>query len=148
MAGETILVVDDSAVNLKLAAAVLRSDGYRVLLATSAEQAVMMLRTTLPELVLVDVQLPGMSGLDLTRRIREESRTRQLLVVVLTASTERECEQQAYDAGCDGFISKPIDTRTLGARLRNFLQVPAPAAEDDVETVGVPESLSLAGPEM
>ncbi len=122
MAGETILVVDDSAVNLKLAAAILRSEGYRVLLATSAEQALMTLRTTVPDLALVDVQLPGMNGLELTRAIREDFRTRELLVVMLTASTELECEQQAYEAGCDGFISKPIDTRTLGARLRSFLE--------------------------
>jgi DNA-binding response OmpR family regulator len=148
MAGETILVVDDSAVNLKLAAAVLRSDGYRVLLASSAEQAIMTLRTTVPDLVLVDVQLPGMSGLALTRQIREDARTREVIVVVLTASTAPECEQQAYEAGCDGFICKPIDTRTLGPRLRNFLEgglaMPESIAEESRPTSG----LALAGPEM
>src|SRR4029077_3187834 len=149
MAGETILVVDDSAVNLKLAAAVLRGDGYRVLLASNAEQALMMLRTTLPDLVLVDIQLPGMSGLDLTRHLRQESRTRELLVVALTASVTQGCEQQAYEAGCDGFISKPIDTRTLGPRLRNFMDgvvpapAPAPAApETSAQEGGLPAGLS------
>ncbi len=149
MAGETILVVDDSAVNLKLAAAVLRSEGYRVLLAASAEQALMTLRTTVPDLALVDVQLPGMNGLELTRAIREDFRTRQLLVVVLTASTELECEQQAYEAGCDGFISKPIDTRTLGTRLRSFLGAPGvPETPVSQPVAPADTGLSLAGPEM
>jgi CheY-like chemotaxis protein len=158
MASETILVVDDSAVNLKLAAAVLRGDGYRVLLASNAEQALMMLRTTLPDLVLVDIQLPGMSGLDLTRHLRQEARTRELLVVALTASVAQGCEQQAYEAGCDGFISKPIDTRMLGPRLRSFMEgavpgdgtpgEPATAPESGVEEGGLPAGLSLAGPEM
>jgi CheY-like chemotaxis protein len=148
MAGETILVVDDSAVNLKLAAAVLRSDGYRVVLATSAEQAIMTLHTTVPDLVLVDVQLPGMSGLGLTRHIREDLRTRKVMVVVLTASTAPECEQQAYEAGCDGFICKPIDTRTLGARLRNFLEGAAAIPEVHTESGGADGGLALAGPEM
>ena len=148
MAGETILVVDDSTVNLKLAAAVLRSDGYRVVIAISAEQALMTLRTTLPDLLLVDLQLPGMSGLDLTRRLRQETRTRDLLVVALTASTDPGSEQRAYDAGCDGFIAKPIDTRTLGPRLRNFLDGPTVAPETAAEEAALPEGLALAGPEM
>ncbi|MCU1234827.1 MAG: response regulator receiver protein [Candidatus Solibacter sp.] len=153
MAGETILVVDDSAVNLKLAAAVLRSDGYRVILATSAEQALMTLRTTLPDLVLVDIQLPGMSGLEMTRQLREETRTRDLRIVVLSAAVEQGCEQQAFEAGCDGFIGKPIDTRTLGARLRTFIDgatIPSdpPQSSEGSANGGAPAGLSLAGPEM
>uniref|UniRef100_Q01U09 Response regulator receiver protein n=1 Tax=Solibacter usitatus (strain Ellin6076) TaxID=234267 RepID=Q01U09_SOLUE len=148
MAGESILVVDDSAVNLKLAAAVLRSDGYRVTVASSAEQAIMTLRTTVPDLVLVDIQLPGMSGLALTRHIREDSRLRKVMVVVLTASTAPECEQQAYEAGCDGFICKPIDTRTLGPRLRNFLEGATAIPESSAKESGGGGGLGLSGPEM
>jgi two-component system, cell cycle response regulator DivK len=121
MAGETILVVDDSAVNLKLADVVLRSEGYRVFLATSAGQALLTLRTTLPDMMLVDVNLPGMSGLELTRSIRQDMRTRELLVVVLSGSISPESQRQAFEAGCNGFIGKPIDTRTFGSRLRTFL---------------------------
>ena len=153
MARETILVVDDSAVNLKLAAALLRGEGYRVLLATSAEQALMTLRTTLPDLVLVDIQLPGMSGLELTRCIRQETRTRELRVVVLSAAAGQEVEQAALEAGCNGFIGKPIDTRTLGSRLRGFMGGSALPSADPVEAEAVkedqfPPSLALAGPEM
>jgi CheY-like chemotaxis protein len=121
MAGETILVVDDSAVNRKLLAAVLRAGGYQVLLAETAEQALIILATALPDLVLVDVQLPGMSGLDFTRCLREDSRTRSLAVVILTAEVSPQSEQEALDAGANGFLGKPIDTRTLSSRLRLFI---------------------------
>ena len=121
MAGETIIVVDDAPINLKLAAAVLRSEGYKVRLACNAEEALMILRTTVPDLLLVDIQLPGMNGLELTRRLRQDARTREMLIVALTASVMADAQQQAFDAGCDGFIAKPIDTRSLGQRLRAFL---------------------------
>src|ERR1039458_7801461 len=121
MAGETIVVVDDAPVNLRLAAAVLRSEGYKVHLASSAEEALMMLRSMVPDLLLVDIQLPGMNGLELTRRLRQDPRTRDMLIVALTASVMASAQQQAFDAGCDGFIGQPIDTRSLGGRLREFL---------------------------
>jgi CheY-like chemotaxis protein len=122
MAGETILVVDDSAVNRKLLAAVLRAEGYQVLLAETAEQALIVLATALPDLVLVDVQLPGMSGLEFTRCLREDPRTRRLVIVILTAEVSPDSEQQALNAGANGFLTKPIDTRTLSSRLRLFIQ--------------------------
>ncbi|HEX7423785.1 MAG TPA: response regulator [Terriglobales bacterium] len=93
MAGETILVVDDAPVNLKLAAAVLRSEGYKVRLACSAEEALMTLRTMVPDLLLVDLQLPGMNGLELTRRLRQDARTREMLIVALTASVMADAQQ-------------------------------------------------------
>src|SRR4051812_26399115 len=155
MAGESILVVDDVPVNLKLAAAVLRSEGYRVHLASSAEQALMMLATMRPDLMLVDIQLPGMDGLELTRRVRSDPRTHDVLVVALTASIQRGDEQNAFDAGCDGFLHKPIDTRTLGDRLRGFIEgqpVPAPAGAVAASPAGdafaIPGAIALTGPEM
>ena len=93
MAGETIIVVDDAPVNLKLAAAVLRSEGYKVRLACNAEEALMILRTTVPDLLLVDIQLPGMNGLELTRRLRQDARTREMLIVALTASVMADAQQ-------------------------------------------------------
>jgi len=149
MAGETIIVVDDAPVNLKLAAAVLRSEGYKVHLACSAEEALMTLRTMVPDLLLVDLQLPGMNGLELTRRLRQDARTREMLIVALTASVMADAQQQAFDAGCDGFIAKPIDTRSLGQRLRSFLDGPSDAVpEAGIEEGGLPTGLSLSGPEM
>ncbi len=149
MAGETILVVDDAPVNLKLAAAVLRSEGYKVHLASNAEEALMLLRTLVPDLLLVDIQLPGMNGLELTRRLRQDPRTREMLIVALTASVMPGAEQLAYDAGCDGFIAKPIDTRSLGRRLRSFLDgLSAAIPAQGIEQGGLPTGLSFSGPEM
>jgi DNA-binding response OmpR family regulator len=149
MAGETILVVDDAPVSLKLAATVLRSEGYKVHLASTAEQALITFRTLVPRLLLVDLQLPGMNGLELTRQLRQDPRTREMLIVALTASVMVEAEQLAYDAGCDGFIAKPIDTRSLGRRLRCYLDSHSAAApEPDIAQGGLPNALAFSGPEM
>src|ERR1039457_5762346 len=146
MAGETIIVVDDAPVNLKLAAVVLRGEGYKVHLACNAEEALMMLRTMVPDLLLVDIQLAGMNGLELTRRLRQDPRTREMRIVALTASVIDGAEQLAYDAGCNGFIAKPIDSRSLGGRLRSFLDGHSPVLpETGVEHGGLPTGLSFAG---
>jgi two-component system cell cycle response regulator DivK len=129
MAGETILVVDDSAMNLKLAAITLRTEGYRVETAMSGAEALEVLKNVSPSLILADVQMPGMDGLELARRIKGAERTRDILTVALTASAMKIDEENALAAGCDGYITKPIDTRTLGARVRAYLETRAPATE-------------------
>jgi two-component system cell cycle response regulator DivK len=121
MAGEPILVVDDTPVNLKLTRVLLVNEGYKVLTAASAEEAIELLRSFRPDLVLADIQLPGMDGLELTRRIKQDENTRDIAVVALTAFATKGDQQKAIDAGCDGYITKPIDTRLLGSRIRAFL---------------------------
>jgi two-component system, cell cycle response regulator DivK len=121
MAGETIFVVDDNTLNLKLTALTLRSEGYQVHTAASGHQALTLVNTAEPDLMLVDVQMPGMSGLELTRRLKKLPRTSHVPVIALTASAMRVDQEAAIQAGCDGYITKPIDTRTLGSRVRNFL---------------------------
>lgn len=145
--GETILVIDDTVINLKVIAATLRSDGYRVHLASTAEQGLMTLRTMRPDLILVDIQLPGMSGLEFTRQVKANPSTEHIVVVALTASVDRDSQQRAYDAGCDGFIGKPIDTRTIGSRVRAYLQGDA-APESLEEGTESPAGLAFSGPEM
>jgi len=113
----TILVIDDNAVNLRLAAEVLEVEGHRVLRAEDAEQALALLEGPLPDLVLTDIALPGMDGLELTRRIRADPRLRHLPVVALTASAMKGDEKRVLSAGCDAYISKPLDTRQLNLRL-------------------------------
>ena len=121
MAGEPILLVDDTPVNLKLTRILLVNEGYKVLTAVSGEEALELLRNYKPQLVLTDVQLPGIDGLELTRRLKQDENTRHIAVIALTAFAMKGEEQKAIDAGCDGYITKPIDTRTLGARIREFL---------------------------
>ena len=121
MAGESILVVDDTPVNLKLTRILLVNEGYKVMTAASGEEALELLHSFHPVLILTDIQLPGIDGLELTRRIRQNEATRDITVVALTAFAMKGDEQRATDAGCDGYITKPIDTRTLGARIRGHL---------------------------
>ena len=122
MAGERILIVDDTPVNLKLTRILLVNEGYKVLTAASAEEALEVVRSHHPDLVLADIQLPGMDGLDLARRIKQTAATRDIAVVDVTAFAMAGDEGRALDAGCDGYITKPIDTRTLAARIREILE--------------------------
>ncbi|MBX3697298.1 MAG: response regulator [Dokdonella sp.] len=117
-----ILIVDDNPVNLKLARNVLEIEGYTVDGAVDAEDALVYLGTHSPDLILMDIALPGMDGLALTRKLKADPRWRAIPVIALTAFAMLTDERQARDAGCDGYITKPIDTRqlplTVGAHLR------------------------------
>jgi len=121
MASESILIVEDVPESLKFTAGALRREGYRVSIASTAEQALSTLRFLQPDLILVDFMLPGMNGLDLTARIKQDTRLERSVVVALTAANEPETELRAREAGCDGFLTKPIDARALLARVRDFL---------------------------
>jgi CheY-like chemotaxis protein len=123
MAGEPILIVDDTPVNLKLTRILLAHEGYDVRTATSAEEALRVMESFHPRLVLADIQMPGMDGLEMTRRIKADPRNRDVIVVALTALAMKGDEERAIEAGCDGYITKPIDTRALGDRVRAFLAV-------------------------
>src|ERR1017187_8099069 len=120
MPGETVLIVEDSPVSLKLTAAALRAQGYRVQVASSAEQALSSLRSWKPDLILVDIMLPGMDGLELTRRIKQDNRLRDVTVLALTACDMEGDEERAHNAGCDGYLTKPIDKQTL-TEVRQYL---------------------------
>jgi len=116
-----ILVVDDNPTNLKLVSDVLEFEGYDILKAVDAEEAQVVLIATLPDLILMDIALPGMDGLTLTRKLKAEERTRGIRIVALTAFAMKGDDQKAFDAGCDGYITKPIDTRTLPDQVAGFL---------------------------
>jgi CheY-like chemotaxis protein len=149
MAGEPILIVDDTPVNLKLTRILLVNEGYKVLTAASAEEALELLRSYRPRLILADIQLPGIDGLEMTRRIKGDERTRDIPVVALTAFAMKGDEQKAIEAGCDGYITKPIDTRTLGERIRRILeqreegQSPVAVPERDKERIPAAEMIAL-----
>jgi CheY-like chemotaxis protein len=119
--GICILLVDDHPVNLKLASQVLLAGGHTVIAAEDAEQALALLQQGMPDLVLTDIALPGMDGLELTRRLKADPRFSHLPVVALTASAMKGDETRVLQAGCDAYISKPIDTRNLPLQVTAIL---------------------------
>jgi len=122
MRSPCILVVDDNPTNLRLAADVLECEGYEILKAIDAEEAQQIIAQGRPELVLLDIALPGMDGLTLTRKLRADEKTKNLIIVALTAFAMKGDEQKARDAGCDGYITKPIDTRALPGQVASYLR--------------------------
>ena len=119
--GTCILIVDDNPTNLKLASQVLEIEGYTVDLATDAEQAQELLQHMTPDLILMDIALPGMDGLTLTRKLKTDEKLRHVPVVAMTAFAMKGDDRKALDAGCDGYITKPIDTRTLAQAIAGYL---------------------------
>jgi two-component system cell cycle response regulator DivK len=113
MAGEELLIVDDNVANLKLARVLLQGEGYQVRTAADAEDALCLLRSFSPKLILMDIQLPGMDGLTLTRRLKSDASTKDIVILALTAYAMKGDEEKARAAGCDGYIAKPIDIDLL-----------------------------------
>lgn len=103
-----ILVIEDNPTNMKLVVILLQRAGHEVLQATDAEKGVRIAREQLPQLILMDVQLPGMDGLEATRLLRSAAETRSLKIVALTALAMGGDRERIMAAGCDGYISKPI----------------------------------------
>lgn len=122
MPSEPILIVDDNPVNLKLVRVLLTSEGYDVRTATDAEEALEILHTFHPRVILMDIQLPGMDGLELTTRLKANPDTRDIIILALTAYAMKGDDKKTLDAGCDGYIPKPIDTRTLPGVIAEYLR--------------------------
>jgi adenylate cyclase len=121
--GHRILVVDDGALNVKLLADLLAAKGYRVSTATSGREALAVLASERPELVLLDVMMPGMSGYDVCREIRADPAHAMLPVVLVTALDPAEERARGLDAGADDFLSKPVSPAELLARVRSLLRI-------------------------
>ena len=116
-----VLVVEDNPVNLELVAALLEEHACETLVATTGDAALQLLRQSHPDLVLVDVQLPGMSGYQVTRQIKADPTLADIPVVALTAHAMRDEDVRAREAGCDAFLTKPIDIRAFTEILQRFL---------------------------
>jgi two-component system cell cycle response regulator DivK len=129
MTGQIILLIEDNPLNLELAHDVLQAAGYTVLEARTAEEGLKLAGATTPDLILLDIRLPGMNGLDAARRLKGDLSTRNIPVVALTAQAMRGDEEVALAAGFNGYITKPINTRTLAAEVRRWLESPDPARE-------------------
>jgi two-component system cell cycle response regulator DivK len=117
----SILVVDDNELNLKLAQKTLTAWGYEVIVAALGEQAVEMARTRRPSLLLLDMRLPDIDGLEVLRRLRSMPETRDLPIVAMTAQGMAGDRERFLAAGCDGYIEKPISLPTFRAEVARHL---------------------------
>lgn len=115
-----ILVVEDNPANLKLATFLLESAGHEVLSAPDAEAGLALARGAQPALILMDIQLPGMDGLEATGELKRDGATRGIPVIALTALAMKGDEERILAAGCDGYIAKPIDYRSFLATVGRF----------------------------
>jgi len=129
MNGKTILVVEDNAQNRELVADLLSLSGVRVLMAEDAETALQLAAREAVDLVLMDVSLPRMDGLEAARELKRTPATAHLPVVALTAHAMKGDRERILAAGCDGYLTKPIDTRAFAASVSRFLPA-APVAMD------------------
>ena len=119
--GRCVLVVDDNPLNIELVEFLLTAGGFEVAVANDAEQALAQMQRIDPALVLMDIQLPGMDGLSLTRRLKADPATRHIVIVAFTAHAMQGDEQAMRAAGCDGYVAKPIDVATFVGTLRKLL---------------------------
>ncbi|MGE5525333.1 MAG: phosphate regulon transcriptional regulator PhoB [Rhodospirillaceae bacterium] len=136
--GATILVVEDEPAIQELISCNLELAGHRTLRAENAEQALDMLRAELPDLVVLDWMLPGMSGIEFARRMRGEPRTHDIPLIMLTARADEHDKLLGLETGADDYITKPFSPRELNARVKAVLRRRAPQATDDaVEIAGL-----------
>jgi len=119
---ESILIVDDVPANLKLASVLLSKLGYQIHTASTAEEALEIAKKIRPRLVLADIRLPGMDGLEMTRLLKSSPETQNTVVVAVTAFAMKGDEQKALEAGCDGYITKPINVKAFPTLIRQYLK--------------------------
>ena len=130
MASDPVLIVDDNPQNLKLAKVILAAEGYEVKTAIDAEDALKILESFVPRLILMDLQLPRMDGLELTRRLKADPARRNIIIIALTAYAMKGDERKAFAAGCDDYMSKPIDIDALPRVVAEHLARRASPAAD------------------
>jgi CheY-like chemotaxis protein len=121
MSSPTILIIEDNPLNVELATDLLEAGGFRIHSTRTAEEGLRLARELLPDLVLMDISLPGMDGLCATRALKNDPATASLCVVGLTAHAMKGDETTALHAGCDGYLTKPIDTRTFVTAIKDFI---------------------------
>jgi two-component system cell cycle response regulator DivK len=118
-----VLVVEDNSANLELVVALLEQEGCEVLVAETAEAGLRLARETTPHLILMDVHLPGMSGFEASRKLKADPATARILILAITAQAMKGDETKARQAGCDGYLAKPLDldTKVFCETIRRFL---------------------------
>lgn len=121
-----VLIVDDNPTNLKLVAYLVKAQGHDVDTAGDSDAALAAIRAHKPAVILMDLQLPGVDGLELTRKIKSDAATRDIAVIAVTAFAMKGDRERALEAGCDDYVSKPIDTRALPATIARHVGGRAP----------------------
>ena len=121
MKNKTILVVEDNELNMKLVKGLIKIGKYRMLEAMDAESGIQLIREQRPDLVLMDIQLPGMDGLSATKIVKEDPALKDIPIVALTSYAMQGDEEKALEAGCTGYIAKPIDTRKFLETISQYL---------------------------
>ncbi|MDO8466085.1 MAG: response regulator [Gallionella sp.] len=119
----TILVVDDDEFNLKLLKKQLDLEGYAVRTASSGEKALAAVAEQLPDLILLDVMMPGIDGFEVTRRLKADARSSSIPIIMVTALEDRESRLKGLKAGAEEFLSKPVDRAELQKRVKNLLKI-------------------------
>ena len=122
IAGKRILIIEDTEENMRLFNAILKLEDAYVFEADLARVGIEIATREQPDLIVMDMQMPGVDGLTATRLLRADPRTQEIPIVIITASAMSEDKKRAFDAGCDGYITKPIDPLTFGSQLAVFLR--------------------------
>ena len=117
----TVLVIEDNPLNMELVCDILEANDFSVYQACAAQEGIQIAKENNPQLILMDIQLPGMDGLEATQILKEDVSTKDIPVVALTAHAMKGDEEKALDAGCSGYITKPIDTREFPNLVRKFV---------------------------
>ena len=120
MKEKTILIIEDNKMNMEMATDLLEIANYNVLQAENAEDGIQMAKEKHPDLILMDIALPGMDGLEATRVLKKEKQTKDIPVVALTAHAMKDDNDEALKIGCSGYITKPINTRTFATAIGHF----------------------------
>ncbi len=122
-----VLIVDDGLIFIEAAAFVLRAAGYDTDSASDAERAIEKIPVFRPHLILMDIQMPGMDGIELTRTLKADAKTQDIVIVAFTSFAKKGDENQLRAAGFDGYVAKPLDVMTLAAEVRFWLEGPGSA---------------------
>lgn len=121
MAEGKVLLIEDNPLNMELAVDLLELGGYEVLTATTAEEGIELAQKETPDLILMDISLPGIDGLEATRILKKDKKVKDVPIVAMSAHAMTGDKEKAMEAGCMGYITKPIDTKSLVERVKEFM---------------------------
>jgi CheY-like chemotaxis protein len=122
MSGKNVMVVEDNEKNRKLMRVVLKAKGYNVIEATTGEEALSLLKGNIPDIILMDIQLPGIDGLTLVKQIKADALTKDIPIIAVTAYAMKGDEQKILETGCNAYVSKPINTQELPLTIEKYIK--------------------------